>query len=87
MGHISFFCQASACAHVFTGDVLFVGGCGKFFEGTAQEMYPSLYEKLGVLPVETQVTQRRLRGNRFLVCLSRHGAPAVCRFGQGMSTR
>jgi hydroxyacylglutathione hydrolase len=30
-----------------------VGGCGKFFEGTAAEMYPSLYEKIGDLPDDT----------------------------------
>lgn len=33
----------------------FIGGAGRFFEGTAQEMYPSLYEKLGILPPETKV--------------------------------
>ena len=27
---------------VFTGDCLFIGGCGKFFEGTAADMFPSL---------------------------------------------
>ena len=24
---------------IFTGDTLFIGGCGKFFEGTATDMY------------------------------------------------
>lgn len=37
----------------FTGDTLFVAGCGKFFEGTAEEMYQALVEKLGSLPQET----------------------------------
>lgn len=41
--------------HVFTGDVLFVGGCGKFFEGSPQEMHQSLYDKLSVLPRDTNV--------------------------------
>eukprot|EP01114_Cavostelium_apophysatum_P006352 TRINITY_DN17623_c0_g1_i1.p1 TRINITY_DN17623_c0_g1~~TRINITY_DN17623_c0_g1_i1.p1 ORF type:complete len:304 (-),score=30.33 TRINITY_DN17623_c0_g1_i1:60-971(-) len=27
---------------LFTGDTLFVGGCGKFFEGTAQDMFRAL---------------------------------------------
>jgi hydroxyacylglutathione hydrolase len=40
---------------VFTGDCLFVGGVGKFFEGTATDMYVSLYEKLGKLPPETLI--------------------------------
>lgn len=40
---------------VFTGDTLFAGGCGKFFEGTAQQMYKALIEVLGSLPNETKV--------------------------------
>lgn len=35
------------------GDTLFVGGCGKFFEGTAEEMYKALVDILGRLPPET----------------------------------
>lgn len=35
------------------GDTLFVGGCGKFFEGTAQEMYHALCEVLSSLPPDT----------------------------------
>jgi hydroxyacylglutathione hydrolase len=40
--------------HVFTGDTLFTGGCGKIFEGTAQQMYHSLLT-LKALPKETLV--------------------------------
>lgn len=40
---------------VFTGDTLFLGGCGRFFEGTAEQMYSALIEKLSVLPDETDV--------------------------------
>jgi len=40
---------------VFTGDTLFIGGCGKFFEGTAEQMYSALVEKLGALPPDTMV--------------------------------
>lgn len=39
---------------MFTGDTLFVGGAGKFFEGTPEEMQLSL-DKLGELPPETLV--------------------------------
>lgn len=35
------------------GDTLFVAGCGKFFEGTPEEMYRALIEILGRLPPET----------------------------------
>lgn len=40
---------------VFTGDTLFVAGCGRLFEGTAAQMYVSLCEKLARLPGETRV--------------------------------
>ncbi|XP_053206697.1 hydroxyacylglutathione hydrolase, mitochondrial-like isoform X2 [Panonychus citri] len=40
---------------VFTGDTLFLAGCGKFFEGTADQMYEALIKKLGSLPDSTKV--------------------------------
>lgn len=40
---------------VFTGDTLFVGGCGKLFEGTPEELHASLTEVLGNLPPDTLV--------------------------------
>lgn len=39
---------------VFTGDTLFLGGCGRFFEGTAEQMHASL-SKLATLPDDTVV--------------------------------
>lgn len=40
---------------VFTGDTLFVAGCGRLFEGTPAQMNESLAGKLGKLPPETRV--------------------------------
>ncbi len=40
---------------VFTGDTLFVGGCGRLFEGTPEDMYRSLCERLATLPGATRV--------------------------------
>jgi len=40
---------------VFTGDTLFVAGCGRLFEGTPEMMLRSLADKLGHLPPETRV--------------------------------
>ncbi|KAJ2018457.1 Cytoplasmic glyoxalase II [Coemansia sp. RSA 376] len=40
---------------VFTGDTLFVGGCGRLFEGTPEDMYESLIGKLAKLPGDTEV--------------------------------
>ncbi|KAI8871853.1 putative hydroxyacyl glutathione hydrolase [Ramicandelaber brevisporus] len=58
-GHVSFYAtpaeQNSVPAAVFTGDCLFLGGCGRFFEGTPEDMYKSLIEILGKLPKDTKV--------------------------------
>lgn len=35
------------------GDTLFVGGCGRFLEGTAEQMYANFTQVLGNLPKET----------------------------------
>lgn len=40
---------------VFTGDTMFVAGCGRFFEGSANDMYRALIEVLGTLPPSTLV--------------------------------
>jgi Hydroxyacylglutathione hydrolase C-terminus len=40
---------------IFSGDTLFIGGCGRFFEGTAEEMDTALNGVLGKLPDDTQV--------------------------------
>ncbi|POI19082.1 hypothetical protein CIB84_017174, partial [Bambusicola thoracicus] len=38
---------------LFSGDTLFVGGCGQFLEGTAEQMYTNFTQVLGDLPKET----------------------------------
>ncbi|EGK96459.1 AGAP000416-PB [Anopheles gambiae str. PEST] len=40
---------------VFTGDTLFLAGCGRFFEGTPDQMYDALIGKLSALPDDTRV--------------------------------
>ena len=37
----------------FTGDTLFLGGCGRFFEGTPEQMNAALNKTLGNLPDDT----------------------------------
>ncbi|XP_053608057.1 hydroxyacylglutathione hydrolase, mitochondrial isoform X2 [Plodia interpunctella] len=57
-GHICYFVTAPGEgneAAVFTGDTLFLGGCGRFFEGTAEQMYQSLIDVLSCLPDHTKV--------------------------------
>lgn len=40
---------------VFTGDTLFISGCGRFFEGTGKEMDKALNSVLAKLPKDTKV--------------------------------
>lgn len=56
-GHISYYITGKDGEDppVFTGDTLFIAGCGKFFEGTAEQMYQSLCVTLGSLPKPTRV--------------------------------
>jgi len=50
--HIAFWLPESG--HLFCGDTLFVGGCGRLFEGTAEQMLASL-QRLAALPEPTLV--------------------------------
>ncbi len=47
LGHIAYHWQNGK---VFVGDTLFVGGCGRLFEGDPEMMERSLYSVLGSLP-------------------------------------
>ena len=39
---------------LFTGDTMFLGGCGKFFEGTSEQML-SAFDRISELPDETKI--------------------------------
>ncbi|GAM21542.1 hypothetical protein SAMD00019534_047170, partial [Acytostelium subglobosum LB1] len=40
---------------LFTGDTLFIAGCGRLFEGSPAQMYHALYNVIGSLPDDTLV--------------------------------
>jgi hydroxyacylglutathione hydrolase len=50
LGHIAYWFEANSAA--FCGDTLFAMGCGRLFEGTAEQMWSSL-ARLACLPDET----------------------------------
>ena len=54
-GHICFYVTDvdGTSKAVFTGDTLFLGGCGRFFEGNGLQMNEALNVKLANLPNET----------------------------------
>lgn len=63
-GHVLYFVRRSPSASLpstapttpilFSGDTLFVGGCGRFFEGTASDMLKNM-DRIASLPAETHV--------------------------------
>ncbi|WP_374574142.1 hydroxyacylglutathione hydrolase [Phenylobacterium sp.] len=52
LGHIAYYDAADRIA--FVGDTLFALGCGRIFEGTAEQMWTSL-QRLAALPDDTAV--------------------------------
>src|SRR5580698_5253972 len=52
LGHISYFDATDRIA--FVGDTLFALGCGRLFEGTAEQMWTSL-QRIAALPDDTTV--------------------------------
>lgn len=50
LGHVAYYCKP----YLFCGDTLFTNGCGRIFEGTAEEMLSSL-KKLMALPDDTLI--------------------------------
>ena len=55
-GHICYYVTSDEPDRVvFTGDTLFIAGCGRFFEGSAEQMDQNLNVTLGSLPAETRV--------------------------------
>ena len=55
-GHMSYVASGPTSEHaaVFTGDILFVGGCGRFFEGTPEQMLAAS-KIISALPAGTAV--------------------------------
>ncbi|KAJ3473291.1 hypothetical protein NLG97_g10394 [Lecanicillium saksenae] len=52
---ICYYMEDSTGKAVFTGDTLFISGCGRFFEGNAAEMHEALNKRLASLPDDTIV--------------------------------
>lgn len=53
-GHVAYRAELDGIPVLFPGDTLFCGGCGRLFEGTAEEMHASL-QRLAALPAGTLV--------------------------------
>lgn len=81
-GHIAYhFAEAEA---VFVGDTLFAMGCGRLFEGTAEQMYSNM-RKLAALPDKTAVYcahEYTLSNGRFALTVEPDNAALVERMAQ-----
>lgn len=54
LDHIAYISESLQQPLLFCGDTLFAGGCGRLFEGTAEQMHGSL-NKLANLPADTAI--------------------------------
>ena len=56
-GHVLYYIESSGedAPALFSGDTLFIGGGGRFFEGTAEQMYHALCEVVASLPDNTRL--------------------------------
>ena len=52
-GHVCFYNEKDGI--IFTGDTLFITGCGRFFEGTGEQMNQNLNQILCKLPDQTEI--------------------------------
>ena len=86
-GHVAYYFPELKA--VFTGDTMFIAGCGRVFEGRAQNMVESL-AKLAALPDGTQVycgheyTEKNLR---FAMTLEPNNAALKSKYDWAQKTR
>jgi hydroxyacylglutathione hydrolase len=87
-GHIAYVGDVDG-AVVFCGDTLFAAGCGRLFEGTAEQMWRSL-RKLAALPSETRVYcahEYTLANLRFALAVEPRSAALMARVARDTATR
>lgn len=53
-GHVCYYLNDFKSTHLFCGDTLFLGGCGRFFEGTPSQMLDNM-DKFLNLPSSTKI--------------------------------
>jgi len=86
-GHIAF--HLAGAQAVFVGDTLFAMGCGRLFEGTAEQMFANM-QALAALPGETQVYcahEYTLSNGRYAVVAEPDNAELAARMAQVEAAR
>ena len=85
--HLAYWLPGSG--HLFCGDTLFAAGCGRLFEGSAEQMHTSL-QRLGALPAATQVwcAHEYTEGNlRWASAVAPNDGPIADRLDQVLQQR
>jgi hydroxyacylglutathione hydrolase len=86
-GHIAYHLPTEKV--VFVGDTLFAMGCGKLFEGTAEQMYGNM-KRLEALPADTKVYcahEYTLANARFAVTVEPDNEALQRRFAEVVAAR
>jgi hydroxyacylglutathione hydrolase len=82
-GHIAFLHRDPGAPTLFCGDTLFSAGCGRLFEGTAEQMAASL-DRLAELPAATRVccAHEYTLANLAFAAAVEPGNPAVAEYAR-----
>ncbi len=86
-GHIAYHLPSEEV--VFVGDTLFAMGCGRLFEGTAEQMHSNL-QRLAALPPATRAYcahEYTLSNARFAVTVEPHNAALAARMAEVEAAR
>lgn len=86
-GHIAYYFADDAA--IFVGDTLFAMGCGRLFEGTAEQMFANM-QQLAQLPDATQVYcahEYTLSNARFAVTVEPENAALAARLADVVAMR
>lgn len=78
LGHISYY----SAPYLFCGDTMFSGGCGRLFEGTAEQMFHS-FQKLNQLPADTLICcahEYTLSNMKFAAAILPHDPKILARY-------
>lgn len=87
LDHVAFYAASEQL--LFVGDTLFSGGCGRLFEGTAEQMYDSL-NRLSTLPSNTRVYcahEYTLANLTFALTVEPNNAALIKRYEQVQTLR
>ncbi len=78
LGHISYY----STPYLFCGDTMFSGGCGRLFEGSAEQMFHS-FQKLNQLPADTLICcahEYTLSNMKFAAAILPHDPKILARY-------